>query len=76
MKLKEALNSLHDEYSEENPFAEATNSDAEDACQPFICWKWTKKQMISKFIISIILLWLTETTKYELFFTFFPISFK
>ena len=35
MKLKEALKSLHDEYSEENPFAEATNSDAEDACQPF-----------------------------------------
>ena len=35
MKLKEALESLHDEYSEENPFAEATNSDAEDACQPF-----------------------------------------
>ena len=35
MKLKEALKSHHDEYSEENPFAEATNSDAEDACQPF-----------------------------------------
>ena len=35
MKLKEALKSLHDEYSEANPFAEATNSDAEDACQPF-----------------------------------------
>ena len=34
MELKEALKSLHDEYSEENPFAEATNSDAEDACQP------------------------------------------
>ena len=35
MKLKEALKSLHDEYSEGNPFAEAANSDAEDACQPF-----------------------------------------
>ena len=35
MKLKEALKSLHDVYSEENPFAEAINSDAEDACQPF-----------------------------------------
>ena len=34
-KLKEALKSLHDEYSEENPFAEATDSDAEDTCQPF-----------------------------------------
>ena len=34
-KLKEALQTLHEEYSEENPFAEATNSDAEDACQPF-----------------------------------------
>ena len=34
-QLKEALQSLHDKYSEENPFAEATNSDAEDACQPF-----------------------------------------
>ena len=35
MKLKEALKSLHDEYWEENPFVEVTNSDAEDACQPF-----------------------------------------
>ena len=35
MKLKGALKSLHDVYSEENRFAEATNSDAEDACQPF-----------------------------------------
>ena len=35
MKLKEALKSLHGKYSEENPFAEATNSDAVDACQPF-----------------------------------------
>ena len=35
MKLKETLKSLHDEYSEDNPFAEATNSDAEDACQTF-----------------------------------------
>ena len=35
MKLKEALKSLHDEYFEENHFAEATSSDAEDACQPF-----------------------------------------
>ena len=34
-KLKEALQGLHDEYSEENPFAEATDSNAEDACQPF-----------------------------------------
>ena len=34
-KLKEALQNLHDEYLEENPFAEATDSDAEDACQPF-----------------------------------------
>ena len=34
-KLKEALQSLHDEYLEKNPFAEATDSDAEDACQPF-----------------------------------------
>ena len=35
-KLKEALQqSLHDEYLEENPFAEATNSDVEDACEPF-----------------------------------------
>ena len=34
-KLKEALQSLHDEYSEVNPFAEATDSDAEDACLPF-----------------------------------------
>ena len=31
-KLKEALQSLHDEYSEENPFAEATDSVDEDAC--------------------------------------------
>ena len=30
--MKEALQSLHDEYSEENPFAEATDLDAEDAC--------------------------------------------
>ena len=30
-KLKVALQSLHDEYSEENPFAEATDSDAENA---------------------------------------------
>ena len=35
MKLKEALKILHDKYSEENPFAEAKNSDAEDACKPF-----------------------------------------
>ena len=33
MKLKEALKSLHDEHSEENTFAEATNSDAEHACK-------------------------------------------
>ena len=35
MKLKETLKTLYDVYSEENPFAEATKSDAEDACQPF-----------------------------------------
>ena len=35
MKLKEALKSLHYEYLEESPFAETTNSDAEDACKPF-----------------------------------------
>ena len=35
MKLKEALNSLHYVYSEENPFTKAINSDAKDACQPF-----------------------------------------
>ena len=35
MKLKEALKSLNDVYSEENPFVEATNSDVENACQPF-----------------------------------------
>ena len=34
MKLTEALKSLHDEYSEENPLTEVTNSDAEDPCQP------------------------------------------
>ena len=34
-KLKEALQSLHDEYSEENLFAEATDSDDENACLPF-----------------------------------------
>ena len=34
-KLKEASERLHDKYSEENPFAKATDSDAEDACQPF-----------------------------------------
>ena len=34
-KLKEALKSLHDEYSKENPFTEATDSDAEDTCQLF-----------------------------------------
>ena len=33
--MKEALKSLHDKNSEENPFAEATNSDTQDACQPF-----------------------------------------
>ena len=32
---QEDLRPLHDEYSEENPFPEATDSDAEDACQPF-----------------------------------------
>ena len=36
MKLQEALKSLHDKYLEENPLVEATNSDAEDACQPFL----------------------------------------
>ena len=35
MKVKEALKSLPDVYLEENPFAEATNSGAEDACQLF-----------------------------------------
>ena len=34
-KLKEALQNLHDKYLEENLFAEATNSDVEDACEPF-----------------------------------------
>ena len=34
-KLKEALQSLHDEYSEENPFAKATDSCVKDTCQPF-----------------------------------------
>ena len=35
MKLTKALKSLHDEYSEENPFVEAANSDAKDACKHF-----------------------------------------
>ena len=34
-RLKEALQVLSDESSEENPFNEATESDLEDACEPF-----------------------------------------
>ena len=69
-KLKEALESLHDEYLEENPFTEATNSDTEDTCSV------QKKQMVSRFIISTFLLWLTETTKCELFCTLFSNTFQ
>ena len=54
MKLKEASKSLHDEYSKENPFVEATNSDTEDACQPFHLLDIDEE---TDFIISTFLLW-------------------
>ena len=65
MKLKEALKSHHDKYLEENPFAEATNSDAEDACQLFHLLEMYEEAD------STFLLWLTETMKYELFCSFY-----
>ena len=47
-KLKEALTSLHDQYSEENPFAEAPIQTLKRFISLFICWTSTK-QMTSRF---------------------------
>ena len=63
MKLKEAIKSLHDDYLEENPFAEVTNSDAEDACQSFHLLDIDEEANDIEIVISTFLLWLTETTK-------------
>ena len=76
MKLNDALKSLHDEYTEENPFAEATSSDAEDACQTFHLQDINKGADDSELIISTFLLRLKEATKYEQFFILFSNTFE